>query len=54
MPESEPTKKARAIGVNHVALEVGDTDDALEFYGRIFEFTLRGKTQGAAFIDLGD
>jgi lactoylglutathione lyase len=50
---SEP-KKARAIGFNHVALEVGDIDQALAFYGRLFEFTLRGKSRTSAFIDLGD
>ena len=47
-------KKARAVGFNHVALEVGDIDEALAFYGRLFEFTLRGKSKTAAFIDLGD
>jgi len=48
------TGKARAVGVNHVALEVGDIDEALAFYGRLFDFTLRGKSKDAAFIDLGD
>ena len=47
-------KKARAIGINHVALEVGDIDKALEFYGKVLEFTLRGKHDTMAFIDLGD
>jgi predicted enzyme related to lactoylglutathione lyase len=47
-------KKARAVGFNHVALEVGDIEEALAFYGRLFEFTLRGKSKTAAFIDLGD
>jgi predicted enzyme related to lactoylglutathione lyase len=47
-------KKARAIGFNHVALEVGDIDEALAFYGRLFDFTLRGKDKESAFIDLGD
>jgi lactoylglutathione lyase len=51
MPE---TKKARAIGFNHVALEVGDIEEALAFYGRLFEFTLRSKSKDDAFIDLGD
>lgn len=51
MPE---VKKARAVGFNHVALEVGDIEEALAFYGRIFEFTLRGKSEDMAFIDLGD
>jgi catechol 2,3-dioxygenase-like lactoylglutathione lyase family enzyme len=47
-------KRARAIGVNHVALEVGDIEEALAFYGRLVEFTLRGKSKDSAFIDLGD
>jgi predicted enzyme related to lactoylglutathione lyase len=47
-------KKARAVGFNHVALEVGDIDEALAFYGRLFEFTLRGRSDTDAFIDLGD
>jgi lactoylglutathione lyase len=47
-------KKARAIGFNHVALEVGDIDEALAFYGRLFDFELRGKSENSAFIDLGD
>jgi catechol 2,3-dioxygenase-like lactoylglutathione lyase family enzyme len=46
--------KPRMVGINHVALEVGDIDAALDFYGRIFTFTLRGRGEGAAFIDLGD
>jgi predicted enzyme related to lactoylglutathione lyase len=50
---SEP-KKARAVGFNHVALEVGDIEEALSFYGRLFDFTLRGKSEAMAFIDLGD
>ena len=45
---------ARAIGINHVALEVGDVEEALAFYGRLFSFELRGRTPGMAFIDLGD
>jgi catechol 2,3-dioxygenase-like lactoylglutathione lyase family enzyme len=51
MPDA---KKAHAVGFNHVALEVGDIDEALAFYGRLFEFKLRGKSKAAAFIDLGD
>ena len=48
------TRKARAIGFNHVALIVGDIDEALAFYGRLFDFTLRERDAEAAFIDLGD
>ena len=46
--------KPRVIGFNHVALEVGDIDEALAFYGRLFRFELRGKSDSMAFIDLGD
>ena len=47
-------RKARAVGFNHVALEVGDIDEALAFYRRVFDFELRGKSATSAFIDLGD
>jgi lactoylglutathione lyase len=47
-------KKARALGINHVVLEVGDLEAALKFYSAIFDFTLRGKSNHNAFIDLGD
>jgi catechol 2,3-dioxygenase-like lactoylglutathione lyase family enzyme len=47
-------RKARAVGFNHVALEVGDIEEALSFYGRLFDFELRGKSATSAFIDLGD
>jgi len=47
-------KKARAIGFNHVALEVGDIEEALAFYSRIFQFEMRSKSDHDAFIDLGD
>jgi lactoylglutathione lyase len=46
--------KAKLVGINHVALEVGDVEAALEFYGRIFEVTLRGRAGRMAFIDIGD
>ncbi|TMK75109.1 MAG: VOC family protein [Actinobacteria bacterium] len=48
------TTRARLVGINHVALEVGDLDEALTFYGRIFEIGLRGRMAGMAFIDIGD
>jgi len=47
-------RKARAIGINHIALEVDDIDAALEFYGKLFEFELRGRSDSMAFVDLGD
>jgi len=46
--------KARLVGINHVALEVGDLEAALAFYGELFDFTLRGRHAGMAFIDMGD
>jgi catechol 2,3-dioxygenase-like lactoylglutathione lyase family enzyme len=46
--------RARLVGINHVALEVGDLDAALDLYGRLFAFELRGRVSGMAFIDMGD
>jgi catechol 2,3-dioxygenase-like lactoylglutathione lyase family enzyme len=46
---------ARLVGINHVALEVGDVDEALAWYGRFFDFELRGRAGGRmAFVDMGD
>src|SRR6516164_10176037 len=50
---TEPVRP-RAVGLNHIALEVGDIDEALAFYGPLFRFELRGKSDHMAFIDLGD
>jgi lactoylglutathione lyase len=44
----------KLVGINHVALEVGDIDEALEWYGRIFDLELRGRGPRMAFIDMGD
>jgi predicted enzyme related to lactoylglutathione lyase len=46
--------RARLVGLNHVALEVGDVEAALDFYGRIFRLELRGRAPGMAFLDMGD
>ena len=46
--------KPRLVGFNHVAIEVGDIDEALDFYGKLFTFELRSREPGMAFIDLGD
>ncbi|HZH25451.1 MAG TPA: VOC family protein [Solirubrobacteraceae bacterium] len=46
--------RARLIGINHVALEVGDVEAALALYGRLFDFELRGRAGRMAFVDLGD
>jgi catechol 2,3-dioxygenase-like lactoylglutathione lyase family enzyme len=42
------------VGINHVVLEVSDLEEALDFYGRLFELELRGRVPGMAFIDMGD
>jgi lactoylglutathione lyase len=48
------TPRPRLVGINHVALEVGDIAEALAFYGTIFDLTLRGRGRGMAFVDIGD
>lgn len=53
MPPSE-TDGARLVGMNHVALEVGDIDDALEWYRTLFAFELRSRSSDKAFLDMGD
>jgi catechol 2,3-dioxygenase-like lactoylglutathione lyase family enzyme len=47
-------QRTRLVGINHVALEVGDLDEALEFYGRIFDIDLESRIPGMAFIRMGD
>ena len=47
-------KRARLVGINHVALEVGDLDEALDFYGRLFNVELRSRMAQMAFIEMGD
>jgi len=56
MTQSKKTnsRRPRLVGMNHVALEVADIEEALRFYGQIFDFTLRGKSKTQAFIDMGD
>lgn len=54
MDEKEETAPVRALGVNHIALEVDSVDRALEWWGQFFEFELRGRRERMAWIDLGD
>jgi lactoylglutathione lyase len=51
---SETIMRVKLVGINHVALEVGNVEEALEFYGRIFELSLRGRAGRMAFVDIGD
>ena len=46
--------KPKLVGINHIALEVGNVEKALDFYGKIFDFSLRFKGKTYAFIELGD
>ena len=49
------SERARLVGINHVALEVGDVDEALAWYGRLFAFELRGRAgRDMAFVEMGD
>jgi hypothetical protein len=46
---------ARLVGINHVAVQVGDIDEMLEFLGKLVDrLELRGRSGGMAFVDLGD
>ncbi len=47
-------RQAKLVGFNHIALEVGNIEEALEFYGHLFQFELRGRGPRMAFIDAGD
>jgi len=51
---AEGSGKPRLVGINHVVLEVDDVEQALEFYGRLFEFELRGRAGRMVFLDMGD
>ncbi|WP_293032389.1 VOC family protein [Natronococcus sp.] len=53
MSDAEP-ERPLLVGINHVALEVGDIADALEFYGDLFAFELRSRSETKAFLDMGD
>src|SRR5687768_5087235 len=48
------TGRPRLVGINHVVLEVDDVEEALDFYGRVFDFELRGRAGRMAFLDMGD
>ncbi|MEX0735109.1 MAG: VOC family protein [Steroidobacteraceae bacterium] len=48
------SQKARAVGINHVAIEVGDIQSALEFYGRLLDFEVEEQTEDMAIVYFGD
>ncbi len=46
---------ARLVGINHVAVQVGDLDVAIAFFESLADdVSLRGRSRGMAFVDLGD
>jgi hypothetical protein len=46
---------ARLVGINHVAVQVGDLDEMIDFLGKLVDgLELRGRSGGMAFVDLGD
>ncbi|MEE2688809.1 MAG: VOC family protein [Pseudomonadota bacterium] len=47
-------RKAKAVGINHVALEVEDIDEAIEFYGKFLDFEIKSRNANLAFIYFGD
>lgn len=52
---SDPdTDGAKLVGINHVAIEVDDINEALAFYGSLFELELRRRSESSDFIDIGD
>ena len=54
MATNDKQRKARAVGINHVAIEVGDIDEALAFYGGFIDFEIESRSETAAFIYFGD
>ena len=52
--DNKENSKANAVGINHVALEVGDIDEALTFYGRFLDFEIHSRSDTIAFIYFGD
>ena len=54
MSDRSSARKARAVGINHIALEVGDIDEALAFYGGFLDFEIARRSESAAFIYFGD
>ena len=54
MGTKAPARKAKAVGINHIALEVGDIDAALEFYGKFLDFEIESRSDSAAFVYFGD
>lgn len=46
--------RPRLVGINHVALQVDDIDEAVAFYTNRFQPTAVSRIPGAAFLRMGD
>ena len=44
----------RVFGCNHIVLEVGDLDKAIEFYTDVFNLEPKNEGEGDAFFQLGN
>lgn len=51
---SRDDDRARMVGINHVALTVGDAGEAEQFYTDLFDCEVRGRSESAVFLDMGD
>lgn len=51
---TETGDRPRMVGINHVALDVGDAEEAEAFYTDLFDCEIRGRSTGAVFLDMGD
>lgn len=54
MSDEPAPRRARAVGINHIALEVDDIDAALDFYGAFLDFEVARRSDTAAFVYFGD
>lgn len=46
---------ARLVGINHVAVQVGDLDGMVAFLGQLVDrVELRGRSGNMVFVDMGD
>ena len=48
------TRKAKPVGINQVAIEVGDIREALDFYQRFLQFEIASQSDKAVFVYFGD
>ena len=47
-------QRARPVGINHIALEVGDIAEAMAFYKGFLDFEIAWQSSDTAFVYFGD